>query len=138
MVNVIVYQRPGGSLMAVISAPSAPTHTLGGASFTSLATPSRGCKESSVWQVEIAPHTPATPHSLTREEVFVVLDGIAHVSLDGVSSTASVGDAIVVPAGVDFAVSNEDDLPLRMLCCLPVGGTVVLEDGSGFVPPWAE
>ena len=46
--------------MAVIPAPSAPTHELGGARFTSLATPSRGSSDTSVWLVEIGPGTPGT------------------------------------------------------------------------------
>jgi quercetin dioxygenase-like cupin family protein len=124
--------------MAVIPAPAAPTHSTGTTLFTSLATPSRGTRETAVWLVEIAPHTPAMPHSLTREEVFVVLDGVANVVLDGRQSSARVGDAIVVPAGTEFALSNEDGLSLRMLCCLPVGGQGRIAGGEPFTPPWAE
>lgn len=123
--------------MPVIPPPADATHEVGGARFTSLATPSRGSAETSVWHVEIAPGTPATPHSLTREEVFVVLDGTAAVSIDGVGSSAVAGDAIVVPPGVRFGVANEATAPLRMLCCLPVGGQALLGDGTPFTPPWA-
>src|SRR3954449_2809470 len=108
--------------MAVIPAPPEPTHELGGARFTSLATPSRGSSDTSVWLVEIAPGTAGVPHRLTREEVFVVLAGRAEVSLDGAVSSAGTGDAIVVPAGVPFALAAEGVEPLRALCCLPVGG----------------
>src|SRR5438270_555556 len=90
--------------MAVLPAPPAPTHELGGARFTSLATPSRGSSDTSVWLVEIAPGTAPTPHRLTREEVFIVLAGRAQVHLDGEGSLADVGDAIVVPATVQFAL----------------------------------
>ena len=124
--------------MSIVPAPPAPTHDLGGTRFTSLATPSRGSTETAVWQVEIDAGVPATPHSLTREEVFVVLDGVASVRLDGITSTAAPGDAIVVPAGVDLELSNRGDGPLRLLCCLPVGGQARLDDGSSFTPPWAE
>jgi hypothetical protein len=58
--------------MPILTAPHGPTHSLSGTEFTSLATPSRGSNDLSVWTVEIAPGTPATPHALTREEVFVV------------------------------------------------------------------
>ena len=60
--------------MAIIPTTNRPTHERGGARFTSLASPARGSAETSVWIVEIDPGTPATPHSVTREEVFVVLD----------------------------------------------------------------
>jgi quercetin dioxygenase-like cupin family protein len=46
-----------------------------------LATPSRGSRDTAVWQVEIDPGRPAVPHTLTREEVFVVLSGIATVGV---------------------------------------------------------
>jgi len=123
--------------MAVIPAPAAPTHHLGGTSFTALATPSRGSKDTSVWQVEIQPGTPATPHRLTREEVFVILDGSARVRIDGDSSTAEAGDVVVVPAAVDFEIVAGGTEPLRALCCLPVGGQALLADGDPFTPPWA-
>jgi mannose-6-phosphate isomerase-like protein (cupin superfamily) len=124
--------------MAVIPAPAAPTHRLGGASFTSLATPSRGSKDTSVWQVEIQPGTPATPHRLTREEVFVILGGSALVHIDGESATAGPGDVVVVPAAVDFEIVAGGAEPLRALCCLPVGGQARLADGEPFTPPWAQ
>jgi mannose-6-phosphate isomerase-like protein (cupin superfamily) len=122
----------------IITAPAGPTHDLGGTRFTSLATPLRGATRTSVWQVEIDPGTPATPHSLTSEEVFVVLAGTAAVRLGDEHSRATTGDAIVVPAGVPFELTNEGDGPLRLLCCMPVGGQARLDDGTTFTPPWAQ
>lgn len=124
--------------MPVLTAPVSPTHSLPGAQFTSLATPQRGSTDTSVWLVEIAPGTPATPHQVTREEVFVVLSGRALVRLSGVESEARAGDAIVVPRDTPFEISTVGDEPLRAICCLPVGGRARLGDGSMFVPPWAE
>jgi mannose-6-phosphate isomerase-like protein (cupin superfamily) len=124
--------------MPVLNAPAVPTHDLGGARFTSLATPSRGATDTAVWKVEILPGTPATPHALTREEVFVVLEGKASVWIAGNDGRADPGDAIVVPAGAEFELTNAGAEPLRLLCCLPVGGRARLADGSTFTPPWAE
>ena len=124
--------------MPVIQAPLEPTHDIGLARFTSLATPSRGAVDTAVWRVEIDPGAPAAPHSLTREEVFVVLEGVATVAIGEHATTARSGDAILVPAGVEFALSNAADEPLRLLCCMPVGGQARLEDGTTFTPPWAE
>ena len=125
--------------MPVLSAPSEPTHELEGTQFTSLATPSRGCSDIAVWQVEIAPGTsPTPPHRLTREEVFVVLEGTASVAFEDVAHSASAGDAIVVPTGVNFVLSNGGNGTLRMMCCFPVGGQVSTDEGDPFTPPWAE
>jgi len=51
---------------------------------------------------------------------------------------AHAGDAIVVPAGAVFELANAGTGPLRLLCCLPVGGQARLADGSTFIPPWAQ
>jgi mannose-6-phosphate isomerase-like protein (cupin superfamily) len=87
--------------------------------------------------VEIAPGESGTPHQLTREEVFVVLDGHADVRIGEDRSTAGPGDAIVVPPGESFALAATGEEPVRALCCLPVGGQALLPDGAPFVPPWA-
>jgi quercetin dioxygenase-like cupin family protein len=124
--------------MPVLECPSSPTHDVGGARFTSLATPTRGATDTAVWKVEILPGAPATPHTLTREEVFVVLRGTASVRLAGTRQIAAAGDAIVVPADTDFELANAGEDPLELICCLPVGGQACLEDGTTFTPPWAE
>jgi mannose-6-phosphate isomerase-like protein (cupin superfamily) len=122
--------------MPIIHAPEEATHDIGTARFTSLATPSLGSSETAVWQVEIEAGAPAAPHSLTREEVFVVLDGIAAVRIGTVNGVAGQGDAIVVPANTEFELVNGGDIPLRLLCCLPVGGQARF-NGATFTPPWA-
>lgn len=125
--------------MPVIQAPATPTHELGGTSFTSLATPSRGGTDTtSVWRVVIAPGTTPTPHALTREEIFVVLRGRAEVTIDDARETAGTGDTIVVPADVAFVLDNSGTEPLELMCCLPVGGQARLADGTLMTPPWAQ
>jgi len=124
--------------MPVIQAPSSPTHDIGDARFTSLATPSRGSIETAAWLVEIDPGAPAAPHSLTREEIFIVLSGAASVRIDGVDTAATTHDAIVIPAGVEFELSNRGQQPVRLLCCFPVGGEARLPDGTMLTPPWAQ
>ncbi|MEP9385929.1 cupin domain-containing protein [Mesorhizobium sp. KR9-304] len=122
--------------MSIIQAPSGHTHDLGGVRFTSLATPSRGSTETAVWQVEIEPGTPATPHSLSHEEVFVVLYGTASVRIGDEAGVAVKGDAIVVPRDTEFELANNGDEMLRLMCCLPVGGQARVGDMT-FTPPWA-
>lgn len=123
--------------MPVIPAPGAYTHSAGPTRFTSLATPSRGASETSIWRVEIAPGAPAVPHQVTHEEIFVLLSGTASVRIGDEAGEAREGDAIVVPPDTTFELSNPSAEPLVALCCLPVGGQARLPDGSVFVPPWA-
>ncbi len=124
--------------MPILRAPAEPTHEIGPARFTSLVTPSRGASETSLWQVELAPGAPATPHTLTREEVFVVLSGVATAVVDGEGGDVQAGDALLVPAGAQLELSNPGAEPVRLLCALPVGGRAQVPGGEPFVPPWAQ
>ena len=108
-----------------------------GARFVPLAAPSRGTSASSVWTVTIEPGPPGATHQLTVEEILVVLEGEAAVLLGGESTSASPGEAVVVPPDTDFALGAAGDRPVRLLCVLPVGGQARTPDGSEFVPPWA-
>jgi quercetin dioxygenase-like cupin family protein len=123
--------------MPVLS-PAAPISPFQGSRFTQLATPSRGSTHNSVWQIDLQPGCPAAPHQVTAEEIFIVLAGEATVALADTITTAVAGDAIVVPADTDFALSNSGNAPLRLICVLPVGGEARTPDGAVFTPPWAQ
>ena len=124
--------------MPVIEPPAQRQHELHGAQFRTLACPSLGSRETSVWRLRLEPGTPGVPHRVTREEIFVVLQGCARVEWEGVSQLARAGDAILVPADVAFALSADGTEAAELLCCLPVGGQAQLGDGQLFTPPWAE
>jgi len=123
--------------MPVLS-PTTPISPFPGAQFTKLASPSRGSTQTSVWQVDIQPGRPPAPHQVTAEEIFVVLAGEVKVVLADVITTATAGDAIVVPPNTDFALDNSGSAPVRLLCVLPVGGQARTPDGAVFTPPWAQ
>lgn len=123
--------------MPVLESHAGVTHEMHGARFTSLASPRSGSKENSVWTVEISPGAPATPHQVTREEIFVLLSGRAGVRIGEEHAEARQGDVIVVPADTPFELAALGDEPLRALVCLPVGGQARLADGTTFTPPWA-
>ncbi len=123
--------------MPLIRAPEAFTHELPHARFRSLATPSRGSRETSIWRVELtASNGEAPPHSLTREEIFVVLSGTLRFVLDGASYETHEGDSFVVPPHTEVRVSCVSERA-EVLCCLPVGGQARIADGELFTPPWA-
>ncbi len=124
--------------MPIITAPKSPTHQLPGARFTSLATPTRGSISNSVWRVELSPNTPPTPHELTEEEIFVVLQGRARVRIGEESGEAGVGDCIAVPPQTPFEIEAAGTEDLVAICCMPVGGRARMSDGHELSPPWAE
>jgi quercetin dioxygenase-like cupin family protein len=124
--------------MPICRKPPHHTHELPGARFTSLATPKRGTRETSVWRVEITPGRPGVAHELTAEEVFVVLEGRAKVHLAAEESEAGPGDSIIVPPNTAFSFEAVGPSQLVAICCFPVGGRARLADGKEFTPPWAE
>ena len=46
------------------------------------------------------------------------------------------GDALVIPAGESFSLSNPGAEPFCALAVLPVGGKAILAGGEPFSPPW--
>jgi quercetin dioxygenase-like cupin family protein len=123
--------------MPVLHAPDAPIHELPGARFTTLASPSRGSAETSVWRLELRPEADPVPHRVTREEIFVALEGEAVALLDGAEHRLRAGDSLVLPPGVEFSLRAEGRGPFSALVCLPVGGQAALAGGEPFTPPWA-
>jgi len=121
----------------LITADDTQTFTLPGIQFTGLAAPSRGASESAVWIVQIQPGTPGLTHQLTREEVFIVLEGRALATLHGTAYELNPGNAFIVPPRTDFALANPFFETFRAVVVLPVGGQGIVGDDT-FVPPWAQ
>ena len=122
--------------MHLIKRSSAPAFEVPGLSVVGLAAPSRGAAETCVWRITMAPGTPATPHSVSREEIFVALSGEARVELDGRPQILAAGDALVVPAGETLSLSNPGAEPFSALAMIPVGAQAVFPGGQRFSPPW--
>lgn len=118
--------------------PSESAFEVGSTRFTPLAAPSSGSAEASVWQVELQPGDPGLPHSLTREEIIVVLNGLGEARLAGETEVVGPGAAIVIPAETEFSLAAIGSEPLRAIAFLPVGGQAVVYGGEPFTPPWAQ
>jgi quercetin dioxygenase-like cupin family protein len=121
----------------LIRAPESFTHELPHARFCSLATPSRGASQTSVWRVQLTRSSHEAPaHSLTHEEIFVVLSGTVRFVVAGADQDAHPGDTMVVPRETEISISCLSE-QAEMLCCLPVGGQARMGTGELFTPPWA-
>src|SRR4029079_19818891 len=105
--------------MPVLHAPSAPTHDIPGAARGTRATPTRGASETSVWRVELSPDADPVPHFVTREEIFVALDGEAIAMLDGVAQRVCAGDTLVLPPSVWFSLAAAGEGSFGALLCQP-------------------
>ena len=123
--------------MPVIKRTAAPTFELPGLSVIGLASPQRGARETSVWRLAIAAGTAGTPHTVDREEIFVVVAGRALATVGADTTELAAGDALIVPAGTPFALANPFGDPFEAIAALPVGGRAALPGEPPFVPPWA-
>lgn len=124
--------------MAHVKAIDAPTFTLPGVTFTGLAAPSRGCRETAVWRVRVEPGAPPATHFVDREEVFVATSGRAVARVGEQTFTVGAGDALVVAAHTPFDISADGDAPFEAVVAFPVGGRACMTGGQPFVPPWAQ
>lgn len=123
--------------MPFIPSETAPTFELPHASFTGLAAPSRGATETSTWIVTLHPGAPGLPHRVTREEIFVCIEGRGLAALGDGTHEMTPGSALVVPAGALFALSNPGTQSFRAVAMLPVGGQACMDGEQPFTPPWA-
>lgn len=113
-------------------------HVFHGTVFEALAAPSAGSEETAAWIVTMPPGAGGATHSVTREEIFIGLDGEAEVHGEGPPMRLAAGEALVVPAGVRFSLANTSDRVFRAVAMLPVGGQARLVDGTCIDPPWAQ
>lgn len=124
--------------MTVITSEQNQTFNLPGIAFRTLVSPVRGGTEFAMWRVNLGPHTPGTPHRLTRQEVLHVVAGEVSASIAGKTMTARSGDTIVVPAMTDFALENATSSPAEIIAFMAAGGQALVGGEPAFTPPWAE
>jgi len=114
----------------------APTFARGGFTFRPLAVPSRGSSELAVWALEVAPGAISEPHSLDREEVFVLRAGALTATVGEQRHKLSPGDALIVPPGTTLALANAGAATASATVCTSAGLQARL-NGEAFTPPWA-
>jgi mannose-6-phosphate isomerase-like protein (cupin superfamily) len=124
--------------MAVIRAAGAPRFDLPGIVFTALAAPSRGSADLCTWRLAVEPgFVSPEPHTLDRDEVFMVTDGAIRLAPGG--ETIGAGDAAVVPAGSAIQLINAGEAEAGVFVAIRADFTAKAADGSTLgTPPWAQ
>lgn len=112
--------------------------TMHGVTFNSYASTSSGAAELAAWQAEFEPNTPGLEHTMTKEEILHVLDGVLEVDIDEQHYTARRGDAVLVPSGAQFRVSNDSAEPARAWVVTSLGMQASMGSGEAVSPPWAQ
>ncbi|WP_112239421.1 cupin domain-containing protein [Kribbella monticola] len=123
--------------MQITRATEAPRFQLPGVEFTVLAAPSRGSKDLCTWRLTVeGGFRNDEPHTIDRDEVFMVLSGTVQVTPDG--EKLGPGDAAVVPAGEPIQLANLGETEAEVYVAITAGFTGTMADGSTVQPPWAQ
>jgi mannose-6-phosphate isomerase-like protein (cupin superfamily) len=118
-------------------ATEAPRFQLPGLEFTGLASPSRGSTDVCTWRLTLEPGlTSPEPHTLDRDEIFMVTRGAIRLAPD--AEPVRAGDVAVVPAGSPIQVANVGEGEAEVVVAIASGFTAAAADGSSIgTPPWA-
>ncbi|MFI6676657.1 cupin domain-containing protein [Kribbella sp. NPDC050470] len=123
--------------MQVVRADEAPVFELPGVRFTVMAAPSLGSAGLCTWKLTVDPGAGGDqPHTVDRDEVFMVLDGTVQVTPDG--DKLGAGDAVVVAAGEPIRLTNLGAGPAELYVAVTAGFTGTMADGTTVQPPWAQ
>ena len=122
--------------MPVIRAHECPTFDLPGVRFSGFAAPSRGSQELCTWQIVVEPGHEGGPHTLDRDETFLVLSGRLRLNPEG--EELGPGDVAIVSAGEPIAVANPGPDEAVAYVAIAAGFTATTADGEQLQPPWAQ
>ncbi|MEV6599720.1 cupin domain-containing protein [Actinoplanes sp. NPDC051346] len=122
--------------MPLTRSHQARAHQMHGFTFSSLATPSLGSPELSIWTVDAPARSTSPEHRMSQDEVFVVQTGRFVATVAGKEVELAPGDALTVPANTAFQLANPFDEPARTLACTTAGMLATIGDRT-VNPPWA-
>lgn len=122
--------------MAVAKGAQAPAFEREGITARSGAVPSRGSTELAAWSIEIAPGAKSAPHSVDREEIFVVIAGELSARIDEEDFSAGEGDTLIVKPNTPFQIFNRTSNPVRAVCITSAGMQATIGE-QVITPPWS-
>lgn len=123
--------------MALITLSEAPAVEIPGIIGRPLAVPSRGSTQLAVWALEVAPGITGQPHTVDREEVFVLQAGHLQGTVGAEEFELAVGDALLVPPDTLFSIRNSGDETACLTVCTTAGIRATI-NGQVVEPGWAQ
>lgn len=105
---------------------------------TTLASPTQGGAERSLWQVEIAAGAAGPVHVIDVEQTWSILAGTASVAVADERVELAAGDTVVVPAGVvrRFSAGPDDGFTAIVTSDAAALATVPGSEADAVNPPW--
>jgi quercetin dioxygenase-like cupin family protein len=127
----------GISAMPVIRHSESRRTETPNAVMTTLASPTLGGAEHSVWRVDMRPGATGPLHAFDAEQVWTVVEGGATVALDGEAVVVVPGDTVVIPAVVRRRICADPEAGFAAIVAASPGASASTPDGAGgTVPAW--
>jgi quercetin dioxygenase-like cupin family protein len=123
--------------MPVIRSTEGTEHRLHGVVFTGFANSGTGSGELCAWSTRFPAGQPGVEHRISREEIFLVLEGAPRVSVNGEESALAPGDVAIAPAGSLLRLDNPGDRDALIWATTSTGLEAEMADGTAVSPPWA-
>ncbi|HET6870269.1 MAG TPA: cupin domain-containing protein [Solirubrobacteraceae bacterium] len=122
--------------MPVIHARDTRRHATPNAVMSTLASPSLGSAELSLWRVVMTAGQRGPEHTFDVEQVWTVLDGAADVEINGETHGVAPGDTLVLPANVIRQIAAGHG-GFEALVAARAGARAALADGTDKgTPAW--
>jgi quercetin dioxygenase-like cupin family protein len=106
---------------------------------TTLASPTQGgTKAVSLWLVAMEAGQQGPRHSFDVEQAWHLLEGAANISVDGEAVQVSIGDTVVIPAGVPRQIGSDSGAEF-VVCGIADGSATPISDagpGEPVAPAW--
>lgn len=103
---------------------------------TTLASPTLGATERSVWLVDMRPGAEGPVHAFDSELVWAILEGEGLLRYNGRETAIRAGDTLVLPAG-EMRQLVGGETGFRSVVVAQGASAVMREDGgAGGVPAW--
>ncbi len=104
---------------------------------TTLASPTLGGAEHSLWRVDMAPGASGPPHRFDAQQVWTVLSGAATLELDDVAHALAPGDTIVIPAHLSRRILADSAAGFSAIATATPQARAAMADGTDRgVPAW--
>jgi quercetin dioxygenase-like cupin family protein len=122
--------------MTLTTAAETVRHETPNAVMRTLAAPSTGSAELSVWEVSMRAGQRGPVHTVDHEQVWLVVGGRLRATIAAETSVAAAGDALVIAGGAERQVEAATDL--TAIVSSLAGSVVTTPDAPGGRPlPWA-
>src|ERR1700728_2890552 len=95
--------------MPIVHAQEVRRHETPNAVMSTLASPSLGSAELSLWRVAMAAGQRGPQHTFDVEQVWTVVSGAADVELDGETHAVAPGDTLIIPASATRRIAAGGD-----------------------------